>query len=689
MKCLFKLPLFVCLLCSVTMFSQTDIAGFVDLSKKDYASFNFLGVNSPYVFYRIIDNNDSIPGFMMDDFNQLGDITFRYPGGEISNFYHLYDSTGTPVTGYGISRWEINQVDNKIQCDNNNGYYCKGNDKDAPRNFLEDLKDMGKWHYQRAGKPMKIMYLTNIYGHFIHDKAQIDQLENIQNLASIDELVSNGIISQSFAIRIKENLEMVNEIENDPYLQIAGIEFGNEFYFHEKITELSYVQINALSENEFQAQKPTLKSNLNNNISKYKKLIITYKKLFSAIKPDFEYSVPTAFLLISGETQHVAELWNEAMKENDVIGLVNGLSHHWYAKLLGPAILNPLQSEFPNNADEMDELNTSVYNFFNANLNQNINTYYNYYDFANNGKKLWITEFEADNADGIMVRWYNTMFHGDFLFRWLTGIATNPIVKHCYHQGLATSQNEYDYTLYSVLPGKKEALKRTAFYIMQFMGELYGKNISTIENTLTEPYDEKLLATKMFFKEPENTGSYGTFYYYFSNKSGDDLDIDLTYFLFQNINANALKIYSAKYITAPHLYSSCGATQFGYDNEDYDVEFKQDTFPDKKFKIGKYSTGFIKVEFKNPTAVQLNDISVSAKLFPNPAKEKAWIYFDDPALKSKQFSVSFTNILGEQLLTDQMNNGIYTLNLKDLASGVYLIRLESNEDYAIKKLIIP
>ena len=87
----------------------------------------------------------------------------------------------------------------------------------------------------------------------------------------------------------------------------------------------------------------------------------------------------------------------------------------------------------------------------------------------------------------------------------------------------------------------------------------------------------------------------------------------------------------------------------------------------------------------------LNEVAASIQLFPNPANSQVTIDFE--LLASKQLSISFLNVLGQKIVTLEKENysegkNSIQLNLSDIASGIYFIRVSDGVNNIQKPLVI-
>ena len=76
--------------------------------------------------------------------------------------------------------------------------------------------------------------------------------------------------------------------------------------------------------------------------------------------------------------------------------------------------------------------------------------------------------------------------------------------------------------------------------------------------------------------------------------------------------------------------------------------------------------------------------TINVAMYPNPTRDVVTILANDPLL-----TVSIYNILGQQIVKKDLNRtSQYTLHTSDLTSGVYVVRIKTENGMASKRLII-
>ena len=78
----------------------------------------------------------------------------------------------------------------------------------------------------------------------------------------------------------------------------------------------------------------------------------------------------------------------------------------------------------------------------------------------------------------------------------------------------------------------------------------------------------------------------------------------------------------------------------------------------------------------------------SLSIFPNPATNYITVTYED--LRNQRGQLELVSITGQVLYTRMLNtvNDTIQINVSDMSSGVYLIRLSNNESVSIEKVII-
>ncbi len=78
--------------------------------------------------------------------------------------------------------------------------------------------------------------------------------------------------------------------------------------------------------------------------------------------------------------------------------------------------------------------------------------------------------------------------------------------------------------------------------------------------------------------------------------------------------------------------------------------------------------------------------SLQINIYPNPVTDKLTIVMLSLS-KQDSFTITVTDILGRELMTEKPNLNSTTLNMKSFSSGVYFVQIKTNEGVAVKKII--
>ena len=71
-------------------------------------------------------------------------------------------------------------------------------------------------------------------------------------------------------------------------------------------------------------------------------------------------------------------------------------------------------------------------------------------------------------------------------------------------------------------------------------------------------------------------------------------------------------------------------------------------------------------------------------LYPNPTSGDAKIVSDNAVIRR----VTVYNLMGQTILDEEVNNTETTIRLKDVALGVYLVKICTEDGYLVKKMVV-
>jgi hypothetical protein len=133
--------------------------------------------------------------------------------------------------------------------------------------------------------------------------------------------------------------------------------------------------------------------------------------------------------------------------------------------------------------------------------------------------------------------------------------------------------------------------------------------------------------------------------------------------------------------TAPYTYNwstgDTGSFVQGVSNGNYEV-----TVTDQNGCISECAIDL------TPTSTEMPANFTELKVFPNPASEQLFVQAD--LLESKIVKISLVNLIGQTIWTDTSNGMTInqTIEVADLAAGTYLLRFETSNGAAIRKVVI-
>jgi hypothetical protein len=101
------------------------------------------------------------------------------------------------------------------------------------------------------------------------------------------------------------------------------------------------------------------------------------------------------------------------------------------------------------------------------------------------------------------------------------------------------------------------------------------------------------------------------------------------------------------------------------------------------------SNGLSKIlSFKeSTTGIGIENIAEMVSIYPNPARDEITISYPLNGTNSTVNAV-FTNTAGKQVMTKQLNSSKSKVDVSNLAPGIYMVTLQSNDNVVVKRLII-
>ncbi len=658
-------------------------------------NFDAMGVNMERMFYRVLDSDGKIPDEIFDDLVSAGDLIYRWPGGSTANFFHFRNGT---AKGYGLSRKEMVLLEQLATCNipDDGSDNCMSFDVSAKRNHLYDLLDYSDAYYERTGKKKKILWLPNILTFFLVNKEEITRLNAANSLEEARQMAENGEISMEFYEKLKDNIDVYEILDNHPTINLLGIEYGNEFYFHIPVTNLRYNYYNNRNiwNNESQESKKIKEDSLRLGIHQCATLIRFFNKVILSKNPNLETAFPIVTIPANGDQPPVNLIWNTAVRDS-ILPLVDGVIHHFYFRETYWLRLDPKTSE-DNNAvasGYLNEIKKLSDQFLHDRIPKVDQQYDSFFNLTPTGKKLWITEFNTSKipGDGFFSEWQNTFFHASFQFEAFISFIDNAhntdIVKYAFPHLWASHYNDYDYGCYAVQidpNGTYKKIKRTTFSTYELLGSLMNRNLKKIkfEATNTKKYNRANLYTQAYFEPSDGTdqNEIGKIYFVFSNKSREEIKINPNNdFIIQSTSVNPLKYQNgfSKWFSAPNIYSSNGFTVNDKSNEtqiNVVTEDNLDIDPAQDIIIPKYAAGYIAFPiYKEGVATSIKDVKKqSLNIYPNPSKSNISITANqDINWRKGNFFVTDASGKISTVKVEERNSNILRLNISELPAGVY------------------
>jgi hypothetical protein len=684
--------------------AQNDLSFDINLNPGRRISFEVGGGNTERMFYRMKHPNHPVPQVVVDDLFNKGDQVFRFPGGMTSNHYRFQ---GGAVKGYGLSRKEVEHFNHPMKCNltSDGTDDCMSFDIEAERNYIYDFLDICDQYLQLTGKKKRVMWIPNFLSFFVHDIDQISLLDKAGNLSDLATMVANGEISQGFYDRVKDNLDVFEMLYNHPSIEIVGIEYGNELYFHQQVVVLPHDPTNALPRWLFDAVKDRLYADMAPGISRWRSIIDFYNKAINPKSLGVKTGIPVGIISQTGVMPPFNTVYNQHVKDS-LISKVDAIIHHWYFRLDGPRI-EPTEAD--TRPAELDEIKTVTDDFIQNRIPRIDGHYDDFFNLSATGKKMWITEFNLKNGplDGYQALWMNTFYHSYFLFEaylsFIDNYHENNMVEFAFKHLWAGRWDDYNYAGYSVEAledGSARKIKRATYSTFEVLGGLAGKDLRklNVDFRNSAGLQGKDLRTWAYYETFDLEA--GVIYLLFSNKSGVPAKIDLKNSLtfkggiFQG-DAPIVRPATAKFSSAEKIYTSNGRTYLLPDTPDEEnivVNNLSDIDPEGSFEIPGYSIGYLAIPIgKQEVATNLNDQQIAAlSIYPNPV-QNGQIYVGLGNGKSLEQGVFLvTDMLGRALkaIVQPQQDGWVQLDVSGLPAGMYNVSFQDKERMATGQFIV-
>lgn len=665
--------------------------------------FDAMGVNVERMYYRSLDGNGNMPGEILDDMLEAEDLVYRWPGGATANFYHYFEGTSK---GYGLLREEVDAQNHPMRCNLPAGSeYCMSFEATTPTNYVYNLLQYADIYHQKFNKKKRVVWLPNIFTFYLNNKSEIPKLDNLSSLEDAHQAMLNGEITADFYKRIKDIIDVYDILRNHPTVDLEGIEYGNEFYFHEPTTGEKYNVVNNALFWWFNEQQ--YRTLLKEHTSLYRSIVEFCNNAFFKRGPKIATAAPVGIIRQNGGQENMVRLWNEGVRDS-ILPLIDGVIHHFYFKSgdEGPRI-DPRTSEDPARAADLLKIKTFADEFIHVRIPKVDNVYEKFFKLTEKGKKMWMTEFNTDNGyfDGYFAEWQNTFFHCYFQIEAFISFIDNhhntDVIKYAFPHLWVSHETDYNYGAYSAkteLNGNYKKIKRTTYSAYSLLGSLAQREIKQIQATVTNQNNlaRHDLFSKVYFEPKNDPGSkeIGNLIVFFSNKSGQPIQVNpVNDLLIKSDKLNKVSLSNGyiEYLSSQHFYSSNGYTMHDTTGEDAGEDLNIETFNNVEttstLTLPGYSIGYLSFpvvdEEKVVTSVSESENNDLLELYPNPAKalltvslKKSEIFDNrtkwmliDAAGKSHNIPVKSLSINTLQLDISQLSSGVYQFVLQSPATG--------------------
>jgi hypothetical protein len=697
----------------VFLTAQNSLNLNINLDQGREINFNASGGNSERMYYRFTNGSVTIPDEVLNDMFNLGDQVLRWPGGATANFYHYKEGT---AKGYGLSRYEVEFFNHTMSCNapRDGTDNCMTFDMAAPRNYLYDLLDYCDKYYQVSGKKKRLVWIPNLLVFFVYDVNQISLLDKANNWADIEQMVANGEISAGFRDRIKENLDVYEILLNHPSIDLVGIEYGNELYFHPPVVILGHDATNALPKWLFESTKDRLYRDMQPGISRLRSIIEIHKKLLKPEEKGIKTGIPVSIIPHTGNQANFNSLYNSFVRDS-LIRLADALIHHFYFKVDGNDVDPYTIMDDPT---ALDQMKTVTDEFIHTRIPKVDFEYEKYFKMKENNIKMWMTEFNLKHGNelvganvGFQRLWMNMFYHTYFMFEsflsFLDNSYNSDLVEYAFKHLLVGRYDDYNYAGYSVsvnADGTYNKIKRASYTTFEVLGGLTDKKLYKLDFVASNALNlqRKDLLIRAYYEPPQpgNPATAGTAYILYSNKSGSPVIFNL----YDNVNffngpyfmdTIIRKPSFARYASAPSLNSSNGRTLTRPTNpevENIKVTNLNDIDPFGDFTIPAYAVGYLAM----PLALKTTDTalerpkSVNLSIYPNPSNNLISIR----ALTKNSFSWNTGNFVISDMLGRPVSARIAVardqflqLDISGLAAGVYTITYQQDGQTAVGRFV--
>jgi hypothetical protein len=696
------------LLLNNLLFAQNNLKIEANIdSIKRKVQFDAMGVNTERMFYRILDDKGNVPAEIMEDILEGEDLIYRWPGGATSNFYHYF---GDSAKGYGLSRAEVNGQDHPMRCNfNSTTDDCMTFELYAKHNYLTNLLQYADQYYAKFNKKKRVVWMPNIFTFYLHNKEEISKLDGISSIEEAATLMKNGTITADFYKRLKDVTDVYDILSNHPTIDLEGIEYGNEFFFHEPTTGLKYNYVN--DKLLWLANQNKYKATLKSNVSLYRSIIQFYNSALFKRGPKIPTAIPAGIITNTGSQTNMNRIWNEGMRDS-ILPMVDGVIHHLYFYIFNAPKITPTKAEDANMVDSLIKIKKVADDYIHVKIPAIDNEYDKFFKLTQNGKKLWMTEFNTNNGyfDGMLAEWQNSFFHCSFQFEAFLSFIDNNInsnvIKYAFPHLWVTFAIDYNYGAYAVevnQDGTYNKIKRTTYSAYSILGELSKHNLYKLNDSITNSKglarQDLLIRTYYEPSIDSTTKEVGKLFVVFSNKSGQTLQFnpstDLS-ILSQSTDQLSLSNIYAEYLSAAHFYSSNGYTMTDssdFKTENVNITRLNDIKSTDNINLPGYSIGYFSIPILDDERIitsSFDQLVKNIELYPNPTKSSIQITFKDRQLLDSKIQWKVIDVIGKEQtvnITNQSNSTLQ-LDVSQLAKGMYHFVINSSNGQISKSFVV-
>lgn len=608
----------------------------------------------------------------------LKPATLRFPGGTISNFYHLYEYTGetynpdsptfaagcgtqdveTSILG-GVIRDQFCQKDARVQLD----------DPSANPNYIagfvnyvlaveDEVHASGDTDFK-----VDIIFVPNIFAHF--QKKILLTILKEDHLIPSDPTDPLNITDPSaiFELYYKECKDALDYlIEHD--LNVVGVEFGNELFFpfyqttNSNVTPETYMQLCDIYSQRLKVAYPTLKFGILSEPSNP-----TWNNSVAAYSPQFYDAVA------------LHDYYNENTCITEDAPCETGCETDYTT----------------DRTCRFDCGKCALGNYIRHDLNSLFSEALAPFPAET---KLWLTEWGIISPNGLTgsnLDYMNTFLYSCFTQEHLLAQlefntnAANRITFSTHHR--IGYHNRW--SVVQTRLGTLEATEQSNFHTYAFFKKMaLAETVNAYDGmTILDLADTNTLTAKSFIVR-ENADSNPKIMIYYSNKTTANVPLTVESFATTMWDGNfyfAEEMGKTSFLKAADstaLYASFGKTKFNeiwHDNTDDPSLFVSEdlTIDLSGYSLPSLSAGVIEIELSPLVNLHESQPNFSFKLYPNPGSDMIHVICSQEIIAE---NMTITNLTGKTVKTIQISaNQPPAFSSTDLESGVYLVQINHNK----------